>query len=856
MVPKLFEPSATSFTSNGVGRLNDCQSCKVVEELNGQYELEMTYPRESRLFKELKYSSIIVAKPFQNGNLQPFRIYKMSKVAKGLSTIYARHISYQLNYIPCTGFSGQTAKQVMTNIKTATVENCPFDFDTNLIGTRESNSRNLYGLDDIQHGIINAHLDANGRLVENDNALSVWMKCQNNRRYLISKIAGKCFAVGSMTQIPSEGKLTSNYVSRPTDRRMEYITPANAQYLVVYIWNKNLDGAEAEEPMFNSVAIKYVGAFSWMLYEPKCIRNFLLGESDDSIQAIYGGEFEWDNYSVYLHDQRGSDKGVKIRYGKNLLDLTQEENIENTITGIYPIWKSDSGYVELPEKVVHAANANKFPFLRTVIQDFSSDFDQEPSVVELREKAKLFIQKEDIGIPEVSLTVNFVNLSDTMEYSNIEELQTVNMGDIVTVEFPDLDVNVKQEVVKTEYDVLNERYTSITIGKIPKTGVTALEDQLESLSSMVTTDELDKTKSGIQNNIDNAKATVRDELASKFQEMGTYVDKATGLLGEGRRGHIVISRNSSGYPNEIYFLDNENIALAQKVLRINMNGIGFSSTGYRGPYYQAWTIDGTLSLGGINNSYGKLLLRDNNGMVIGEWNNNGINVGQGTLAGVRITGSEFISKNRAFYVQENGDRVEVGWSGWDVWNNCMKSQYVGWRSNGSTNPATDDSSSAAINGGCDQDDAGSNGYPGTAGFKALWLDDEWFEGGSSPWSYDGNGSGSHHLWDVAETLQWLDSRLTVVENSCMSYNASSGGGGGGGCPNYSNNDNMSGNGQVACDIEGTCPGFGSGSCGPESACGSGYEANYGDDSGSSSGGSGSGSGSGGDSGCEYGPGYA
>lgn len=830
MVPILFASSATSFTTNGLGRLIDTSSCKVVEELNGQYELEMQYPKDSRLFKSINYSSIIVAKPFQNGSLQAFRVYKISKVAKGVSTIYARHISYQLNYIPCSGFSGQTAKQVMQNIKTATAEYCPFTFDTNLVGTRESNSRNLYGLEDIQHGIINAYLDSTGRLIESENALSVWMKCQNNRRYLINKIAGRCFGVGSMTQIPSEGKLTSNYVSRPTDRKMEYTTPTNAQYLVVYIWNKDLDGAAAEEPMFNSVAIKYIGAFSWMLYEPKCIRNFLLGESDDSIQAIYGGEFEWDNYRVYLHDQRGSDKGVKIRYGKNLIDLTQEENIENTITGIYPIWKSDEKVVELPEKVIHASNASKFPFLRTVIQDFSSDFDDEPSLVELRDRAKLFIQNEDIGIPEVSLTVNFVNLSDTMEYSGVSRLQTVNLGDIVTVEFPDLDVSVKQKVVKTEYDVLNERYTSVTIGKIPKTGVTALEEQLESLSTKVGSDELAKTKDNILNEVDK-----------DFEEMGTYVDKATGLLGEGRRGHVVISRNTDGYPNEIYFLDNENIALAKKVLRINMNGIGFSSTGYRGPYYQAWTMDGTLSLGGVNNAYGKLLLRDNNGKVIGEWNNKGINVGEGSLNGVRITASEFISKNRAFYVTENGDEVEVGWTGWDVWNNCMKSNELGWRSNGSTNPASDDSSSAAMNGGCQSDDSRSNGYPGTAGFKALWLDDKWFEGGSSPWSYEGRGSGSHHLWDVAETLQWLDSRLSVVESSCISYRSSSGGGGGsggsGGCPEYT-----SGGRDGCVSHSDHCPGWGSGDCGPESACGSGYEPDYG--GGSSSGGSGSSSGSG------------
>ena len=40
---------------------------------------------------------------------------------------------------------------------------------------------------------------------------------------------------------------------------------------------------------------------------------------------VYGGEYEWDNTTVKLHSQRGTDRGVTIRYGKNLTDLTQEE---------------------------------------------------------------------------------------------------------------------------------------------------------------------------------------------------------------------------------------------------------------------------------------------------------------------------------------------------------------------------------------------------------------------------------------------------------------------------------------------------------------------------------------------------
>lgn len=652
MIPILFAPSATSFTTNGIGRLSDATSCKVIEELNGQYELEMQYPMGGKYFSNISYSSIIVSKPFQNGTLQAFRIYKISKPMKGLITIYARHITYQLNFIPCAPFSGQSPARVLSNINTAVAEYCPFTFTTDISATS-----------------------------------------------------------------------------------------------------------------------------SWMLAEPRVVRNFLLGQ-DDSIQATYGGEYEWDNYTVKLLKNRGSNKGVKIRYGKNLIDLTQEENIETTITGVYPIWKNDSTLVELPEKVLHSSNASNFPFLRTEIHDFSSDIDNQPSVADLRRAAQIYIQQENIGIPEVNLTVNFVNLSETQEYADILDLQTVNLGDTVTVEFPELGVSATQKVTKTEYDVLSERYSKVTIGTVKRDLSTTLEDQLRSIGLKADSDAVDKS-------IAETKSTLENELAQKFQELNTNIDKATGLLNEGKRGHVVIARNSEGYANEIYFLDNENIALAKKVLRINMNGIGFSSTGYKGPYYQAWTIDGTMSLGGVNNSYGKLLIRDSSGTVIGEWNNNGINVGSGIIAGAKITGSEFISKNGEFYVQEDGEGVEVGWSGWSLFDNCMQSNAMGWSSNDHENPATGNSAAAAMNGGGDGTIV--DGRDGYAGFQKLYLDDGWYEGS------DGS------FWDVTRTLKWLSARISTIESECWQHSESGGDDEGGGYDGDSGFDSE--DGPIECDIQ-------------------------------------------------------
>ena len=88
MIPILFESTATSFTTNGIGRLSDAISCTVTEERNGPYELEMQYPISGVHFHELQHSRIIYATPADGKDAQPFRIYRIEKPLDGICTIF------------------------------------------------------------------------------------------------------------------------------------------------------------------------------------------------------------------------------------------------------------------------------------------------------------------------------------------------------------------------------------------------------------------------------------------------------------------------------------------------------------------------------------------------------------------------------------------------------------------------------------------------------------------------------------------------------------------------------------------------------------------------------------------------
>lgn len=93
----LYDKDTVVFGQNlGLGALKDAITCEPSEEINGTYELEMTYPIEGSHAKDLVIDNIIYTNvnPFESDNRQAFRIYSVSKPINGILTINAQHISY------------------------------------------------------------------------------------------------------------------------------------------------------------------------------------------------------------------------------------------------------------------------------------------------------------------------------------------------------------------------------------------------------------------------------------------------------------------------------------------------------------------------------------------------------------------------------------------------------------------------------------------------------------------------------------------------------------------------------------------------------------------------------------------
>ena len=338
MIPCLYDSREMKFDNNGIGKLADAQSCTVTEKRNGSYELKLICPADGIHAEMLEEGNVILAKPSDTMQPQPFRIYKITTPIDGKLEVQARHISYQLNFITVSPFSVTGCVGAMQGLKSHAASDCPF---------------------------------------------SVWTDVASSAMFTVSV--------------------------------------------------------------------------------PASFRN-CLGGMDGSVLDTFGGEFEWDRYTVKFHRARGADHNVHIVYGKNLTDFKMEKSIENTITGVHPYWVDNEtqAVMELPEKVVMVSRKS-VPYQKITVLDCTSAFQERPSEAALREYAQDYIDTTSLTEPEVDIKIDFIQLWNTPGYEDVVQAEQVSLCDTVHVYISKLGIEASSKVTETEYDSLLERYNSITL---------------------------------------------------------------------------------------------------------------------------------------------------------------------------------------------------------------------------------------------------------------------------------------------------------------------------------------------------------------------------------------------------------
>lgn len=204
--------------------------------------------------------------------------------------------------------------------------------------------------------------------------------------------------------------------------------------------------------------------------EPRSARN-CLGGVEGSVLDVYGGEYEFNNFTVILHSARGQDNGVTILYGKNLLSLNSDVNTGSTYTAVYPFAKDDEGNITtLTEKIVKVSSPPSFGEPRTLVLDLSDKMEPGEQITEtkLRTLTNEYIIRNNIGAIKQNIEISFAQLEQSKEYESMASLEHVRLCDTVTVRHSAMGISVKAKVVKTVYNTLSEKYEKIEVGTIKK----------------------------------------------------------------------------------------------------------------------------------------------------------------------------------------------------------------------------------------------------------------------------------------------------------------------------------------------------------------------------------------------------
>lgn len=183
----------------------------------------------------------------------------------------------------------------------------------------------------------------------------------------------------------------------------------------------------------------------------------LLGTGENTLLYCYGGELKFDRRTVQLLSARGANRGVVVRYGTNMTEMVYEEERDSFYTGVLPFWSDNDG-TTVVGSVQNASGS--FGFSKIMPLDLSSEYDDRPSVATLNAAGRSYITKEKIGQPVFKIRTTIVPPGSR----GLQTLEDVRLFDRVTVEHSGYGISIPGSVVKTQFDVLRERFKEIEIG--------------------------------------------------------------------------------------------------------------------------------------------------------------------------------------------------------------------------------------------------------------------------------------------------------------------------------------------------------------------------------------------------------
>lgn len=482
-----------------------------------------------------------------------------------------------------------------------------------------------------------------------ENRRSMLQILKDGREIFYGEVRESEESLDMVKQVYAVGELAFLYDSIQPQGRYQDQTPL--QFFTALINNHNAQVEEKKRFEVGVVTVKDPNdsIYRYTNYEDTltCIRDKLCDRLGGYLRVRKADGKRYLDL-VTLQDY-GTTCEQPIEFGENLLDYACNASGADIVTAVIPLGtRLDKSPVEGLDAYLDIKDVNN-----------GVDYVYLPAAVEKFGWIKKVVHWDDVTTP--------ANLK-----KKAEEWLTENQYELLTLEVNALDLSM-----------MNSDIDSFDLGD----SVNALAepygmDAWFPVQKMTTyLQEPEKNKLTLSNTLKKSytqqMASLTNSLDEKIPQQSALLqqakDNASQLIQTATNGYIVLNMDDKGNPKELLIMDTKDIDTAQKVWRWNINGLGYSHTGYNGEYGLALTMDGsivadfvtagtmyadrikggTLTLGGHSNDNGVMQVRDAQGNV-----HTMIDVSGLATNNIKVTGGS-LNINDNFIVDAEGHMYAV-----------------------------------------------------------------------------------------------------------------------------------------------------------------------------------------------------
>ena len=213
-------------------------------------------------------------------------------------------------------------------------------------------------------------------------------------------------------------------------------------------------------------------------YVRKNLIEALNGEDENAFTSRWGGEILFDNYKVIINQSAGRDKGVVVKYGRNLTGITETVDRSSLITRIIPVGY-DGIMLSGSAPWVDSPLIDSYPIIYNSVIEYSDvkvkedpdDPDEEgfdtlaEAQTELTRLANLEYSQNNVDKELVSMDVDLILLQNTLEYAEFKDLEDISLGDTVRCEHSKLGISASARCISLTWDCITQRVTAVTLGQ-------------------------------------------------------------------------------------------------------------------------------------------------------------------------------------------------------------------------------------------------------------------------------------------------------------------------------------------------------------------------------------------------------